>query len=81
MREMAIIRMFAMDNGSPGVQLQSEDGFFDMQPMDRAIMLNAALHLCVAAINAIADDHPDDADDIMETLAHMSIAPNKQVQN
>lgn len=76
-----MIRMFMMSDGAPGVQLQSEDGFLDLEPIKRAVLLNAALQLCVAAINAIADDHPDDADDIMETLAHMSISPAAQMRN
>lgn len=81
MQEMAVLHMYILSDGAPGVQLQTEDGFLALEPIKRAILLNAALHLCVAAINAIADDHPDDADDIMETLAHMSIAPNKKAQN
>lgn len=76
LQEVAVIRMFSLADGSPGVRLETEPDFMKMEPIDRATLLNAALHLCVTAINAIADDHPDDADDIMERLAVMSIAPN-----
>lgn len=81
MQEMATIRMIILDNGSPGVQLQSEKAFMDLKPIDRATLLNAALHLCVAAINAIADDHPDEADAIMDRLEEMSIEAAKRVMN
>ena len=81
MQEMATIRMLMLDNGSPGVQLQSDKAFMDLKPIDRATLLNAALHLCVAAINAIADDHPDEADAIMDRLEEMSIEAAKRVMN
>lgn len=81
MQEMATIRMIILDNGSPGVQLQSEKAFINLKPIDRATLLNAALHLCVAAINAIADDHPDEADAIMDRLEEMSIEAAKRVMN
>jgi len=81
LQEMATIRMIILDNGSPGVQLQSEKAFMDLKPIDRATLLNAALHLCVAAINAIADDHPDEADAIMDRLEEMSIEAAKRVMN
>lgn len=81
MQEVAVIRMMMMPDGSPGVQLKAEDGFMDLEPIDRATLLNAALHLCVAAINAIADDNPDEADEIMDRLESMSIHPNSRVTN
>ena len=81
MKEMAAIRMLMLDGGNPGVQLHTEKAFMDLKPIDRATLLNAALHLCVAAINAIAEDHPDDADDIMDRLEEMSIEAMNRVTN
>lgn len=81
MQEMAVIRMLMLDNGSPGVQLHSEQAFMKLEPIERATLLNAALHLCVAAINAIAEDHPEDAEEIMDRLEEMSISPNPRVTN
>lgn len=81
MKEMAVIRMLVLDNGNPGVQLHTEKAFMALEPIERATMLNAALHLCVAAINAITEDHPDDADDIMDRLEEMSIEAMNRVTN
>ena len=81
MQELAVIRMIILDNGSPGVQLRSEQKFMDLKPIDRATLLNAALHLCVAAINAIADDHPEEADEIMDRLEEMSIDAVQRTMN
>lgn len=81
MQEMAVIRMLMLDNGAPGVQLHSDKAFMELEPIERATLLNAALHLCVAAINAIADDHPEDAEEIMDRLEEMSISPNPRVTN
>lgn len=81
MQELAVIRMIILGNGSPGVQLRSEQAFMDLKPIDRATLLNAALHLCVAAINAIADDHPEEADEIMDRLEEMSIDAVQRTMN
>lgn len=81
MQEMAVIRMLMLDNGNPGVQLHTEKAFMALEPIERATLLNAALHLCVAAINAIADDHPDEAEEIMDRLEEMSISANPRVTN
>lgn len=81
MRDLAVIRMILTSHGHPGVQLEAEEAFMELEPLDRATLLNAAVHLCVAAINAIADDHPDDAEAIMERLEEMSIAPSRERAN
>jgi len=78
LKELASIRMMQLANGQPGVKLESTKEFMDLEPIDRATLINAALQLCVMAINAIADDHPEDADDIMERLESMVIEANRK---
>jgi hypothetical protein len=73
--------MILTAQGNPGVQLEAEEDFMELEPLERATLLNAAVHLCVAAINAIADDYPEDAEDIMERLEEMSIAPSRERAN
>jgi hypothetical protein len=61
---------------APGVKLTALQEFMDATPLQRAVMLAAAIHLCGAAIDAIVSDNPDDADQIREMLEHISIEPS-----
>jgi hypothetical protein len=63
---------------APGVRLTAFQDFMDMPPLQRAIMIGAVVHLCFTAIDAIMRDHPDDADDIGEVLASLSIEPSNE---
>lgn len=81
MCDLAVIRMLELPNGLPGVKLEASDAFMELEPLERATMINAALQLCAAALSAIIEDNPDDADDIMDRIGAMEIEPNNKVTN
>lgn len=81
MKKYAVINLMQTNEGKPGVKIEAEPAFMDLEPIERATLMNAALHLCVMAINAILDDNPDDADEIMERLGDMGISAHPQVTN
>ena len=81
MKRYAIIKMMQTQAGMPGVKLEAEQAFMDLEPIERATLLNAASHLCDMAISAILEDYPDEADEILERLEMMEIAAQPQVTN
>lgn len=81
MRDLALIRMLELASGAPGVKLEASSEFMELEPIERATLLNAALQLCAAAINAVIDDNPDDAEDIMDRIGAMEIEANRMVTN
>lgn len=81
MRDLAVIRMLELPSGLPGVKLEASPAFMELEPIERVTLINAALQLCAAAMNAIIEDNPDDADEIMDRIGAMEIEPNKQVTN
>ena len=64
------------EEAAPGVKLTALQEFMDMTPIQRAVMIGAAIHLCGAAIEAIINDAPDDADAIRSALSNMSLEPS-----
>lgn len=81
MKDLALVRMLELPSGAPGVKLEASPEFMGLEPIERATLLNAALQLCAAAINAVIDDNPDDADDIMDRIGAMEIEANRMVTN
>jgi uncharacterized protein Yka (UPF0111/DUF47 family) len=73
--------MLELASGAPGVKLEASPEFMGLEPIERATLLNAALQLCTAAINAVIDDNPDDAEDIMDRIGTMEIEANRMVTN
>lgn len=73
---LAHIDILRMSNDTaPGVKLTALQEFKDMTPLQRAVMIAAVIHLCGAAIDAIINDHPDEARTIRDVLEHLSIEP------
>lgn len=75
---LARIDILRLEKGStPGVKLTALQEFLDMSPVHRAVMISAVIHLCGAALEAIINDNPDDADEIHKVLGQMSIEPSE----
>lgn len=71
---LARIDILRLSNDTaPGVKLTALPEFMDMTPLQKAAMIGAVIHLCGAAIDALINDHPDDADIIREMLQNLSI--------
>jgi len=66
------------DETAPGVKLTALREFMDLPPVQRAVMIGAVMCLCSEAIDAIVNDHPDDAEMIREVLQDLSIEPSNE---
>ncbi len=73
---IATLEILQLALGQPGVRLCASDEFLDIPPPYRAVLLAAVIQVCEAAIEAICQDHPDDEDEIRETLSAVMVEPS-----
>lgn len=78
---VATIEILRFQSGQPGVRLCASDEFMDVSPVDRAILIAAAIQVCGAAIEAICQDYPNDQDEIREKLSAVMIEPQSRHLN
>ena len=81
MYEYAKVNMFLDHDRTPCVQLESTDQFKAMSPLEKVTMLHSSVQLCVAAVQAILDDHPDERGIMIERIQAMSIEPGMRRPN
>ena len=78
---IARVEILKLQSGQQGVRLSALNDFMILPPIQRALLLAAAIQLCGAAIEAIYEDYPDDQDEIRDGINAVMIEPSNKSLN
>lgn len=75
------IDFFLLEDGDPMVRLVVEAAFHDMPPVERVRFLVAISQVAFLASQEVAQQNPDDAEEITEMMQSVSIEPFNSMLN